>query len=194
MTVERLFKDNILFPVTFTDPTLLLIIKPTREPDRPPPRLLSDDLAGLSVESKNCHYLLVDNNSIGLHDCAVNSNTVEAVARFITRNQSTTSMNNYIGSIKVNIDNNQTHLLCQGLLYKQCCNLLLAKTFPQLCLQHRQDQSRGRSLYEIMGQAGAGFYKPGQRLLFPEWKQDKMTISNIYATLRIKFLILPDFS
>ena len=45
---------------------------------------------------------------------------------------------------------------------------------------------RGWSLCEIMDQAGAGFYKPGQqqRLLFPEWKQDKMTISKKYAPLR----------
>ena len=45
---------------------------------------------------------------------------------------------------------------------------------------------RGWSLCEIMDQAGAGLYKAGQqqRLLFPEWKQDKMTISKKYAPLR----------
>ena len=39
---------------------------------------------------------------------------------------------------------------------------------------------------EIMEQAGVGFDKPGQQqwLLFPEWKQDKMTISKKYAPLR----------
>ena len=43
---------------------------------------------------------------------------------------------------------------------------------------------------------GTGFYRPGQqqRLLFPEWTLDKMTITKIYASLRDKFLILPDFS
>ena len=42
---------------------------------------------------------------------------------------------------------------------------------------------RGWSLCEIIDQAGAGFYKAGQqqRLLFPELKQDKMTISKKYA-------------
>ena len=35
-------------------------------------------------------------------------------------------------------------------------------------------------------QEEAEFYKPGQQqwLLFPEWKQDKMTISKKYAPLR----------
>jgi hypothetical protein len=65
-----------------------MIIHPTRHPDRPPPRLLSDDLAGFPLEGRDCHYLLVDNNNTALHDCAVNSDTVDAVARFITKNQS----------------------------------------------------------------------------------------------------------
>ena len=71
-----------------TNPTLLVIILPTEEPDRPPPRLLSDDLKGFPVKPKNCHYLLIDTNNTALYNCDVNYKTVDAVARFITKNQS----------------------------------------------------------------------------------------------------------
>ena len=87
---KQTFQGSHLFPVTFSGPTLLLIIVSTRHPDRPPPfpRLLSKVLEGFPLEGRDCHYLLVDNNNTGLHDCDVNSDTVDAVARFIAKNQS----------------------------------------------------------------------------------------------------------
>ena len=48
---------------------------------------------------------------------------------------------------------------------------------------------RGWSLCEIMDQAGAGFYKPGQqqRLSLLEGKQDKMTIKEICSPEGLNF-------
>ena len=50
--------------------------------------MLADDLTGFPLEGRDCHYLLVDNNNTALHDCDVNSDTVDAVARFIIKSQS----------------------------------------------------------------------------------------------------------
>ena len=83
--IMRLFLACIFFPVKTAGPTLLIIIKPMREPEKTSPRLMSDNLGGFPIESS--HYLFVDSNATELHDCDVNSNTVNAVARFIAENQ-----------------------------------------------------------------------------------------------------------
>ena len=53
-------------------------------------------------------------------------------------------------------------------------------------LKNFDHKKRKKNCVELMDQAWAGFYKPGQqqRILFPEWNQDKMTVSKKYTPQR----------